>query len=380
MSQIAHAAQPRPDHFEIVETSERLGEIAAEWNALWRRADARIFQSHDWVAGWWNNRPDGDRHQLRLALAWRENELVAVLPLAVSRRAGLRLLEWAAREHTDYCDALVAPGEPEGLLGALWAHVCTAGGFDLVLLSRILPGAHARSLLHHVKGGVKLSLNRRSEQSLRVTGPFTTGGDWFEAQSKKTRQNYRRGVKFLGDDAALRFRLLPPETDLAPVLRRLAELKRLWLTRNGIDAPLFDEGATTLAALVRALADRGQLRIFTLERDGEIAAISVNFVQNGVMMAFVTTYDPAVERGSPGMVLMVDYIKWAIDEGFGTIDFLCGAEGFKSRFASEAVTLESLAGARSPLGMIAMITDEARHWVRARLDARKAPAAVEPGE
>ena len=91
-------------------------------------------------------------------------------------------------------------------------------------------------------------------------------------------------------------------------------------------------------------------------RDGVIVAITVNFMQHGTMMAYVTTYDAAFERASPGYILLFDYIRWSIDHGATTIDFLCGDEDYKFRFANQHVTLLSFAGGRTLLGAAAVMS------------------------
>jgi CelD/BcsL family acetyltransferase involved in cellulose biosynthesis len=149
------------------------------------------------------------------------------------------------------------------------------------------------------------------------------------------------------------------------VLDRLAALKRKWLSARAIESELFDDGAAALAALVAALAEAGLLHVFVLESQGNVIAVSLNFVQRGTMMAFVTTYDPDFERASPGMVLMMDYIQWSIDHGLSTVDFLCGAEAFKRRFATQSVTLTTLEGAGSVKGAVAAFVDRTRHDLRA---------------
>jgi CelD/BcsL family acetyltransferase involved in cellulose biosynthesis len=55
--------------------------------------------------------------------------------------------------------------------------------------------------------------------------------------------------------------------------------------------------------------------------------------------------------------LMTDYIKWSIDHGLHTVDFLCGAEPFKHRFATQSVCLTSVMGAGTIKGRIALLVD-----------------------
>ena len=105
------------------------------------------------------------------------------------------------------------------------------------------------------------------------------------------------------------------------------------------------------------LRELGVLRLFVLECDEAIVAVSINLIQRNRMMAFVTTYDPDFERASPGMLLMCDYIRWSIDHGLEEVDFLCGGEDFKRRFATRSLILSSRAGARTPLGHLALAAD-----------------------
>lgn len=360
------------DSFEIVDDDARLAEIGPAWNALWRRGDGLIFQSHDWVSAWWKTVPGRDRRQLRIALVWRGAELMAVLPLAIQTRKGLRWLEWAANDCTDYADVLMDPLCRPASLTALWKRAA-AGGFDVYFLNRLRPDAKFRAILDG-PDGPKLPPNHRTEVSSQVAGDWTEGRQWLESQSKKTRQNYRRARKALEETGAVVFRLLPLDEPVGPVLARLGELKRRWLADTGRVTPLFDEGAPALPALVQVLANAGVLRIFVLECASRIIAISVNFVQRDTLMAFVTSYDPEYERGSPGMVLLMDYVQWAIDQGLREVDFLCGSESFKARYATRQLTLTAVMGPRTLKGGVAMLADRTRRAIQAKIAARQAKA------
>ncbi|MDP4005896.1 GNAT family N-acetyltransferase [Methylobacterium sp. NEAU K] len=365
-----------PEHFETIRTAERLAAVGPAWTALWARSGALVFQSHAWISAWWASASDRDRRALAIVLAWRADRLVGVLPLATVRRRGFRVLEWAAKDCSDFGDALLADRADAGLLQRMWHHTGRVGGFDLAYLNRLLPDAAARALLDASTGGVRLRPNHRDEANWRVRGPWPTGQAWFDAQSKKTRQNYRRGQKFIGERGPLTFRLLGPEEPLGPVLDRLTAFKRAWLATHDLPSTAFyDEGSGALPAMVRVLAESGLLHAFVLECGDAVVAVSINFVQAGTMMAFVTTYDPAFERGSPGMVLMMDYIMWSIDHGLHTVDFLCGDEGFKGRFGTQNLTLTSMMGARTPQGAAAHLVDRTRHAWRQRFGK---PATAEP--
>lgn len=370
-----------PERFEIVRTAERLAAVGPAWTALWSRSGALVFQSHPWISAWWASAPDRERRALAIVLAWRGDTLVGVLPLATVRRKGFRVLEWAAKDCSDFGDALLADRTNAGLVRRMWQQASRAGGFDLAYLNRLLPDAAARALLTPISGSTRLRLNHRDEANWRVRGPWPTGQAWFDAQSKKTRQNYRRGQKSLGEHGPLTFRLLGPEEPLGPVLDKLTHFKRAWLATHNLPSTAFyDEGSQALPAMVEVLAGTGLLHAFVLECGGALVAVSINFVQAGTMMAFVTTYDPAFERGSPGMVLMMDYIMWSIDHGLHTVDFLCGDEGFKGRFGTQCLTLGSLMGARTLPGAAAHLFDRGGRGLARRLAAHRPVPAAAPDE
>jgi len=365
------------DRYEIVDSAARLDEIGAAWNVLWRRGDGLVFQSHDWVSAWWKTVPGRDHRQLRIGLIWRGSELIAILPLAIQRRKGLRFLEWAANDCTDYADILIDPACPPASLHRLWEQAVAAGGLDVYFLNRLRPDAKFRAIID-APDGLKLPANRRTEVSSQVVGDWTAGAEWFDGQSKKMRQNYRRARKTLEETGSVTFRLLPLDEPVAPVLARLSELKRKWLIDIGRVTPLFDEGTPALPALVEVLQKADALRIFVLECNDTVIAISLNFVQHGTLMAFITSYDPLYERGSPGMVLLMDYVQWSIDQGLKEVDFLCGSESFKARYATRQLTLTSVMAPRSLKGRLAMLADDLRRAIRTAIDARRAKAAPAP--
>lgn len=380
MNAVASVGAVNAEQLEIVASAERLAAIRDQWTRLAHDCDALIFQSHDWISAWWKTIDDPTQVTLRIGLIWNGDKLVAVFPLAISRRKGLRFLEWAAVAYTDYGDLLRAPECSDAALDRLWSMICDAGGFDLVLFTRLLPDAAAWEVFRPGQAqGIKLRPNHRYEVSSRIAGDWTSGAAWLASHPKKTRHNYRRGFRILEESGTVQFRLLGADEPLGPVLDRLSLLKRKWLEKNGEISDLFDDGRPALAALVDVLARAGILRLFVMELNGTPVAISVNLAQRNTMMAWVTTYDPDFARASPGMGLIFSYVQWSIDHGLGMVDLLCGGEAFKDKLATDVVTLRSVIGARTVRGSLALLADDVRHSFQQRRNRNNtAPAPVGP--
>ncbi len=145
------------------------------------------------------------------------------------------------------------------------------------------------------------------------------------------------------------------------------------MERSGNTSDLFDEGSPALGALVGVMAKRGVLRIFVEECDGVAISIAVNLQQRGKMMCFVNAYDPAFERGSPGILLLVDTIRWSFDRGLKEVDFLCGGgEEYKRRIATDELVLSSVMGARTAFGRLAILGESALRRFKAWRAAKAA--------
>jgi len=321
---------------EIVDSGHRLEELEAAWHALWLRSGAGIFQSYHWVSGWWTR---GQAERLHIALAWDRDELVAVLPLAVLRWHGARILQWAAQSVSDYCDGLTSS---EDALRQLWTMVHRRGGFDIVRLKNVRHDAAIRPILR-----ATVAPGKPDDACLQVVSQWSQSGDgWFRSLNKKKRSNHARGERMLADMGKVTVRQIldhPPPALIA----RLSELKEQWRQANGLASTC---DAATLAALVAALDKIGALMIMVLECDERVVAGSINAVHGGRLLAYFATYDPAVARASPGIMLMTHYIRWGLDNGITEIDFLRGEEVYKFEFANAAITLDAFLAGRTVAG------------------------------
>lgn len=360
---------------EMVRSPQRLENIAAEWEALRQRSGAAVFQGPGWILAWWRSRSPGDRSRLCVGLGWMENELLIVMPFVTRWHRGVRVLEWAAKECSDYCDAVVHPelAGSGAAVAAVWTAVSRSSGFDLAYLSHVRPDAAVRRLFEAGSGRVGFRQNRRSDKSLQVIRAGTTGTGWFRGLTKKNRNNHTRGKRILGEVGEVAVRQYGPADEWQPVLDRMIALKRQWLAQTGQENPLLSRDAATLRALADELARQGSLRLFCLECGGALAAASLNILAEGRMQAFFAAYDPEFERASPGTLIMVDYLIWAFDNGITEVDFLCGEEDYKYKFVNAHQDLGSYVGARTLIGRIALAVDDRREVlgrIRAAISSR----------
>jgi glycosyltransferase involved in cell wall biosynthesis len=304
---------------EPVETLEQLRE---EWSELAERA-GNPFGTWEWADAWW--RAHGAGAELRVSACRRpDGSLAAVLPLCVSRRAGLRMLRFIGHGAGDRLGPVCAPADAPDVAWALRRELAERGGFDLLLAERLPHEERWGELI----GGRHL----RSESS-----PYLEfDGDWEEylaSRSRNFRDQARRRERKLRREHDVQFRL----ADAATLDADLSTLIRLHEARWSSGEEETRAFAGAREGLHRDFAaralERGWLRLWTLEVDGDPAAAWYGFRYGGAEWFYQSGRDPALDELSVGFVLMVHTIREALDDGMPVYHLLRGGEDYKARFA-----------------------------------------------
>ena len=344
---------------EVVKSANRMAEVKPAWNNLWARSEQSVFQSYGWINAWWHSRQAGDTSRLCLALCWADEELVAVMPLTTRWHRGVRVLEWAAKDCSDYCDALIDPNFADSwrALGSLWAAVAASGGFDIAYLSHVRPDAALCKMLGG-RHGIRLKRGYRSARTLQVESGKPDGHSWFRGLSKKARNNHTRGLRIVGESGPVTVNVSEPGEAIDAVVERMIELKQQWLVDTNQSNQILSDGAATMRALISEMVQQRALRVFSIYSGDVLVAASVNMTAGSRMQAFFAAYDPRFDRASPGTLVMVEYLMWAFDRGISEVDFLCGEEEYKFKFANKQVELGSYVGAKTLMGRLALTVAE----------------------
>lgn len=318
------------------------------------------------------------RREIRIlfALAWDGEDLVGVLPCAIHRRSGLRVLNWAAQLFSDYCDCLIDRDQDRSaVLQALWEGLNKAGGFDVISLQQVRPDAKCRDFFDAMAQAGGLQYVSRQERCMRIENCWPTGEAFFRSLNKKGRNNHTRGKRILGEmGGEVTFQVIEPGIVVEPILTEILRLKEVWLRETDPTSPLLGDDKVILRAVLDGIWKSGLAKIFLLNCGGKIAAASINFVYADRMEAYLTSYDAAYERASPGTILIVEYSQWSFDRGLRYVDFLRGEEAFKFRMANAETLLSGFSGGSTLVGQVAIL---GRKWL-SRVRQRQHAAKQEP--
>lgn len=317
-----HSPAPR---IEILPDIEALRAQQAQWFALWRNvADATPFQSPAWLLCWAEHYARGRSG----AVAVKDGDgLMALLPY-FSWHDTL----WLAGTGTsDYGDALIVPRAArlaDALLDTL-AAIARDNGCDRIDLRQLRPGsvllaaATPRGWRDDVTPGEPC-------MSMSLHGEAGLG-----AVSKRWRRNAAYARRNLGRAGSWVLQRVPwdESSHAADVLLCLHE--RRWSARGEAHGVFAD---TLLRDFVHDVIPRlgcaGLLRMHTLKLDHRPLAATFAMHAPGATCVYLTGFDPAASRYSPGLLSMLAAISAAAAEGDHAVHLLRGRERYKSHLGA----------------------------------------------
>lgn len=318
-----------------------IGAIEAAWRALEAHALLTPYQAHGWVKPFVETVGAVERLDARFVLVKATSgETLAILPLVVTRRHGIRFAEFIGGKHANYhmglfardfaarldrdaarpmlqevaaaiggLDAFIFVNQPvlwDGVanpLAALAAGPSPSGAYKLALTPGDADGSLRRSMSSHAHKKLKNKRNR-----------FNSFGPSEVVRAREPDQIARVIDAFLKQKAA-RFAMMGvPDPFAPPAIRRFLEQ----------GAQGCGEGPPVL-------------ELYSLDVAGQSVATYVGAVQGGRFSGMATSFamDSEVAKTSPGEILLIDLIKLKCREGITVFDLGVGEARYKTTICNE---------------------------------------------
>jgi CelD/BcsL family acetyltransferase involved in cellulose biosynthesis len=323
-----------------VRDASKLASMRPEWDALLEASNAGPFNAWEWVYPWCR-RIAPEREPFVLTARDRSGALVGLMALGLeeTRVMGrkVRRLAFLGETHvgSDYLDVVARRGMEEAVTRA-FAGVLREyeSAWDVLDLTDFREDALTVRLLSEAFSDRDVLLNERYVCPYETLVP----GEPFDAFLKRTgrRDNYLRRRKWLEKQEGYRIErtdvpgaLAGPMTDFFRLhaARWASDGGSQGIKGHGVEA--FHRDAT------QYLAERGQLRLYTMKVGGKAVASVYGFVHRGTFIYFQSGYDPEWRNRSVGLVLVGETFKDAIAEGLTEYDFLRGTETYKSDWVTK---------------------------------------------
>jgi CelD/BcsL family acetyltransferase involved in cellulose biosynthesis len=327
-----------PLTFGTITTEAEFRPLAAQWDKLVRAMPRPCpFFLHAWLQEWW--RHNAEEMEPVVHVAYRNGELVAALPLCVTRRLGFRVLSFQGRSQSALADVLIADGEEPEVVRRLVEQI-DRSKHDFANLY----GLPERSRLVEALGSEHVHLVERSEAPV-LDMPDGWDAVYTAKVSSKRRKANDRKRRQLVASGRLETIVARSLDELEPALEKAFALHAIrWQGRPDGSQFATENGRRFHRAALHALSKLDIPRIVTLELDGRPIAFHYYLLFENRMYVYRLAFDPAYGRSSPGALNTNDALAAASEEGATMVEFLGGAERYKVEVADRFEPLYELLG------------------------------------
>ena len=306
-----------------------------QWRTLLARCpDSTVFQSIEWLDAWWRN--VGGEFEPFVLAAYQGPHLVGLAPLYRRPRTVLGItrdeLQFIGAGQSDY-NLFSSMDGSEEVVTALLDE----------LAKQIDAGACAQLAEIPQTSVTFAMLNQRLANGLTGLQPAGTtpcprlqiAGNTDGVAAVLRKDSLKRHFKALGKLGTI---TVEHHTDPAVATGYLTELFRQHIARweNTPFPSLFSDPANQrfYHDMVNALGQTGHMVLTTIHLDKRPVALHVGFRSGRDFLWYKPTFDPELQKYSPGETLLKSLIEFAQAGEYQVFDFTRGDERFKSRFAT----------------------------------------------
>ena len=319
--------------YEVVTDLAAAERIVPAWNELLDRSICnRAFSSPIWFLAACQVQPELTPW---LALAWRDECLAGVLPLAVKPETQEAVFP---NSMSNYNDLIVADGDVAAAAGLFERALSERGHFQRLDLKWVRQDSNLAAALHALSGRRELAGCYLPDREYFYIALPSTPAEYLASRSRVFRKGVKRILRRAAAEGLTMNELTP--ADLPP--ERLVELfLSLHFSRFGEQSafrPALPNAPLIERALPILFAER-RLHVLAVQKEQRILALDLLFRGARSLCAWNGGYPPEAECWSPGRLLLLSGIERAHQLGLEEYDLLRGNQEWKASWANRSRTV-----------------------------------------
>ena len=304
---------------DCITNIEQFNKLKSNWEAVYAAdPNVTIFVSWGWLRGWFEVVPD--RWLVLAARPENTSAYVAFLPLRIN--AGQRRLQMGGNHLADHTGFVCLPEHKEATIPVFVHYIQQYLKWDQFQMRDVLDDR--LNVFLNDFPSQQFILRQTDSTSCPYLPLPESWEEYLEGLSSTTRRNiryYTRQVERLHE-----FRVTNVREDNFD--RQIETSLMLWRLRWGVKPEHFLDSYRTV---LRHCFENDHLWV-TILWDGVVPVAGMAaFIdkQNKSFSPYISGYDDRYAKLSPGTVMMGYGIRYAIENGFETCDFLRGDEAYK---------------------------------------------------
>jgi CelD/BcsL family acetyltransferase involved in cellulose biosynthesis len=311
-----------------------------DWSALVEADPAgTFFHTPEYLKLYWEEFGERPEH---LLLAFADAADGAQAGAVAFERIGTTLRFLGGTEVTDYMGPVAEPEAQASMAKELWTALLARDDWTDADLRGLAEDRAWVGLLRDAAETQGLTVEELEDQN--GVAPFLplapTWDAYLEGLPSKLRHEIKRKARKLREETGPYRVVTATEDTLIGFLDRFVELHRLSEGPKGV---FMQPGMEIFfRRLGEAFLPRGVFRLTFIEVNGVKAAGTIGFRFGETFFLYNSAFDRALQQLGPGMVLVGEDIRLAIDEGCGAFDLLKGDYPYKYRFGASPRAIRRL--------------------------------------
>jgi CelD/BcsL family acetyltransferase involved in cellulose biosynthesis len=316
-----------------------------DWTELVRADPAgTFFHQPRYLKLYWEEFGETPEH---LLLAFAEDDDDRQIGAVAFERVGDTLRFLGGTEVTDYMGPVALPEHREEVAAALWPALLELDDWRSADLRGLAEDRDWVVLLRDAAEQAGLGVMEDADQN--GVAPFLELPDTWDGYlgglpSKLRHEIKRKAKKLEAETGPFRIVTADEET-LVPMLDRFVELHRTSEGPKGVF--MVPHMEIFFRRLGEAFCADGVFRLTMIEVAGELAAGTIGFAFDRTTYLYNSAFDRKWGVLAPGMVLVAEAIRLAIEDGCEGFDLLKGDYQYKYRFGSVPRRVRRLVVTRS---------------------------------
>ncbi len=317
-------------------------EIKDEWNNLLAESVTHVpFLRYEYLKTWWQTRGGGEwpeSAQPAIVIGRQNGRLAGIAPLFLTEWEGKQsLLLLGSIEISDYLDLIVRPEDMAAFVKELLPFLASAqngiGGWQRLDLYNVLENSPALPILKEAAlntGWAYIDVPFRPAMTIPLPGDWE---EYLAGIDKKQRHEIRRKMRrAYNGETEVRWYIASDPAAIDAEIEAFLHLMELDPEKARFLNPLMREN---FRETIRCAFNESCLLLAFLEIEGKKAAAYLSFDYIDQLWVYNSGIDFDFIEYSPGWVLLGELLKWAIENGKKTFDFMRGDEDYKIRFGAQ---------------------------------------------
>lgn len=356
LSSATLTSSPRRLQVEVVSDLAAFERLSSEWDQLLEDSAQHVyFLRHHWNVSWWRqcaprgSRPhilccrDADGRLMGVApLYWRQHRILGIPCARVLSFIGMGI----ELKTSEYMDIIARRGHEPQVTDALAHFLKRRRDWDRICLQQVPTDSVTMPRFIDALGA-------RAREIATDRAPYIDTSIGWTTYKHQLGRSMRRNVEYYARRLFKRypceFRRVDSASELDVSIKALVKLHQIRWQSSGQPGAFSDTGLESLlTSVARYSTAQGQLRLWTVRIHGEIAAVLLGFLDNGVLHYFQKGFDPAFAKDDLGTAMLSLSIRDCFDDPtIRAFDFMGGGAAYKDLWAHSARATSSYELARS---------------------------------